>query len=527
MRIAIVGALAILGMSLTSATVWSLSSPDPESTSGSRRAQVPSGSTPGAAPSVLGLFTNPQAEPPSRPKVDKSTFVTGKTLMIEGRLGHGRMLADARGETFLFIDVRNDPGSTIRSGSSDIPRRSTFAQPVNLAIAIDHSGSMKGQRERNATAAAAGMVGRLRDGDTVSIVTYATEARMLVATTTIDTRSRQRILEQLRDGSASRPSGNTCISCGLDLALRSLENRRAGVDRMLLLSDGEANRGVRDEPGIRALARKARNRGVSISSIGVDIDYNERLMSALAREANGHHYFSETGSNLEQIFDQEFETLVSSVAKNGELVVELSPGVRVAEVFDRSYRQVGRRLTVPLGTFSAGEDKTLLIRLDVPPSPSGERPIANITLRYDDLYTERPGECFGVLATTMIDTPAEVAPLDAIVLSRLTRSETASTLQESNRLFALGRVGEAKALVDGHLLKVDKRKKSAAKSMRSPGFEDPFSRDLDHDFDAQEGALSGAAGSFEEAANTDAPTASAPAQAQVRRNATAADAFSL
>lgn len=523
MRVAIVGALAAIGMTLTSATVWSMTAPD-------RAADSSGDEDPVTSQSEDWTKTDEVETPEAKPAapVDKSTFLAGKTLMVEGRLGHAKMLADARGETFLFLDVRNDPSAAGALGADGLPEFTATREPVNLAIAIDHSGSMKGQRERNATNAASGMIQRLREGDTVSVISYATRAHVVVPTTTIDAFNRERVLEQLRQGVATRPSGNTCISCGVDLAMETLEHRRPGVSRMLLLSDGEANRGVRDESGIRVLARAARNRGVTISSIGVDVDYNERLMSAIAREANGRHYFSQSGENLEAIFDQEFESVVAAVAKDGKLVVELAPGVRVAEVFDRSYQQVDNRVIVPMGTFSVGDEKTLLMRLDLPVSPAGERPVANVTLTYDDLTgaaAKADGECFGELATTMTETAAEVSPLDAIVLARLTRAETALTLQESNRLFAAGRTREAQDLVSDHMRRVDSHKKTAKKAGAS--LHDPFSRDLDDDFDAQKGLLDNASGGFADAAAEPAPAASHKGKSQIRINATEADALAL
>ncbi|PRQ04275.1 von Willebrand factor type A domain protein [Enhygromyxa salina] len=514
MRIAIVGALAALGMSLTSAAVWKYTDPDKLDAASTVSSDAPD--SPREGPKV------DDDDPEPAKLVDKSTFVAGETLMVEGRLGQSKMLADTRGETLLFVDVRNEPDPLDPLGA-----RTSFA-PLNLAIVIDHSGSMKGQRERNAHDAAAGMIRRLRDGDTVSVVSYSEQARIVVPVTTISTVTRERLIRDMLDGVGTRPSGNTCISCGVDLGMRTLAGRRAGIDRMLLLSDGEANRGVRDEAGMRVLARQARNRGATISSIGVDVDYNERLMSAIAREANGRHYFSETGANLEQIFDQELESLVSAVAKDTELVVELAPGVRVAEVLDRSYQQVDRRVIVPMGTFGAGEDKTFLMRLEVPPSPVGERPIANVTLSYEDLAGAEPGECFGELATQMTAAAAEVSPLDAIVLSRLTRSETAKTLERANSLFAQGRTAEAQAAVDEHLEQIRSRRKTAGALVKAKEFFDPFGRDLDDDFAEQAGVLDKANAGFGEAAAAPEPAAaSRPGKAQVRRNAEAADAFAL
>jgi Ca-activated chloride channel family protein len=514
MRIAVVGVLAAFAMTLTSSAVWSMTEPseaEPLAKVGPDKTDPPKRN----GPKVDG---DPIKPPPAL--VDKSTFVSGKTLMVEGRLGHARMLANATAETYLFVDVRSEVDS------SEFGTRTAF-EPLNLAIVIDRSGSMIGQRERNAIDAAAGMIRRLRDGDTVSVVSYSNEARTVLPVTTVSTATHEQLIRSMIDNMTDKPTGSTCISCGLDEGMRSLVGRRPGLDRLLLLSDGEANRGVTDETGIRSIARQARNQGATISSIGVDVDYNERLMSALAREANGRHYFSETGSNLEQIFDQELESLVKTVAKDGRLEVELAPGVRVAEVFDRAYQQVDRKVIVPLGTFTPGEDKTFLMRLEVPPSPEGERPIANVTLSYQDLATREPGECFGELAAQIATSASEVAQLDAIVLGRLSRSETSRTLEQANLLFAQGRTAEAQATVDAHLKNLEKKRATANALSKAKDFLDPFGRNLDDDFAEQDVALDEAAAGFDAAAAAPAPTASRPGKSQVRRNAEAADAFAL
>ena len=514
MRLTSVAIFAALGMTLTSSAVWSMTGPegaDPVS-----EAQLESGADTPEGATTQGPELDGGEEGGALASLGPdASFVAGKTLMVSGRLGHGRMLADAHNETFLFVDVR---------GAADAFTQGRF-EPLNLSIVIDHSGSMKGQRERNALDAAAGMIRRLRDGDTISVVSYDAQARVVIPATTLSSLTRERLIEDMLDGVGSLPSGNTCISCGIDLGMRTLGGRRAGINRMLLLSDGEANRGIQDANGIRVLARQARNRGVTISSIGVDVDYNERLMSAVAREANGRHYFSETGANLDQIFDQEFDSLVTAVAKQAKLVVELAPGVRAAEVFDRSYNLVDRRVIVPLGTFAANEDKTFLMRLDVGESPEGARPIASVSLSYDDLVSGQPGECFGELGMQMTAKPSEIAALDAIVLGRLTRSETARTLEQANSLFAAGRTREAQAAVDEHLAQVASRRETAAAAPASAP--DPFGGDLDEDFAQQAGALDTANAAFAEAEASPSPTKSRKSKTQVKLNAETADLFSL
>lgn len=524
MRPLTLGFLAALGMTLTSATVWSLTSP----------AEAAAGGTGG--PLVKGdgdgdgdgdQEDGGDAGDPIIAKVDKSTFVTGvagKPLMLEGRLSQAKLLAGQSNEALLFVDVRNEP-------EPGVDARSGAGEPIHLAIVMDRSGSMVGQRERNAFDAAEGMIRSLRDGDTVSVVAYADEASILVPVTTIDALARERVINDMRIATTELPSGHTCISCGIDLGRRTLERRSAGISRMLLLSDGEANRGTRDEQGIRVLARQARNEGVTISSIGVDVDYNEKLMSAIARESNGRHYFSETGSNLGEIFEQELQSLIHTVATDAKLVVELAPGVRLAEVFDRSYQQVDRRVIVPLGAFAAGDSKTLLLRLDVPAGAVGERAIANVTLNYESVPAvggrSEPGECFGELAAELTGSASEVSPLDAIVLARLTKAQTARTLTTANDLFAQGRTGEAEKLLGEQLDLITSNKSSAGVAAGAAGFADPFDRNLDDDFAEQAGAISRAKANFGDAASSPEPAAAAPAKKQIRENAAEADAFAL
>src|SRR6187551_125605 len=98
MRIAVVGVLAAFAMTLTSSAVWSMTEPS-EAEPGADKTDPPKRNGP--------KIEDDQPKPPPK-LVDKSTFVTGKTLMVEGRLGHARMLANATSETYLFVDVRSE-----------------------------------------------------------------------------------------------------------------------------------------------------------------------------------------------------------------------------------------------------------------------------------------------------------------------------------------------------------------------------------------------------------------------------------
>ncbi len=488
MKVRSVGILAAAGMMLTSLTVWSL---------------TPKGASVKPEPTTLATIAGPGPL-----VVDHARFTAGRTLMMEGRLGNARLAANQDNQTFISVSVKAAADSA-----------ATTPSPLELAIVIDRSGSMKGKRLQNAVAAAQGMIRRLRDGDVVSVIAYNTTTETLVPSTTIDASSRERAIAAV---SGLDARGDTCISCGIDAGMDMLKRRSGMVERMLLLSDGEATAGVRNVAGFRRIASTVRSLGAAISTIGVDVDYNERVMTALAQESNGAHYFVENPSGLPRVFDQELSSLVHTVAKDTNLTLSLAPGVEVEQVFDRSFRRDGNRVVVPMGSFAAGDTKTLLVRVHVPRGAAGERAIADVTLDYDDLDARAPGSCHGSLATLLVDDPSQASPMDPLVQGRFERSETASTLREANQLFASGNAEEAKRKLAKRLDAVRHHRAVAEKAAPKPR-----KKEVAADFERQAAVLGQAEHGFAApaAAAAPAPAKSRAGKAQVRQNA--ADAFDL
>jgi Ca-activated chloride channel family protein len=489
-------------MALTSASVWAWAPADqaPPAASPIAIAQAPSPGARTAAGTSLadlvGLGTGAE-------------FSAGTTVVMEGRLGHPVVAAGRDTESFLFLDLQ--------AAAEDL---ATTSVPVSVSIVVDRSGSMQGTRLENAMAAARGMVMRLRDGDTVSVVAYNTATTVLVSPTVIDERSRQDVMLGLRGVEAQ---GNTCISCGIEASMDLIARRPGTVHRMLLLSDGEANIGVRDIEGFRRLAERARGMEASISSIGVDVDYNERIMFALAQASNGRHYFVEDPSGLPRIFDDELQSLVRTVASDAEVEIDLAPGIELAEVYDRVFRRDGNRLFIPFGTFTAGDQKTLLVRLRLGRGEPGRRAVGEVRLRYNDLVTGAGAHCEGTLAVRMSDDASELAPLDPFVETRLARAETTQALTRANALFSEGNVDRAReTLAESRGRIVSRRKAASSRAPRQDaarveaGFDEPFD------------ALDKAEVQFEDAtlAVPNAPASSREGRASVRANQQAIDPLS-
>ena len=480
MRIHTLIALCGLGMGVTSIALW--------------MATTPSDKT--------GSTLSPEKPTEPAPPEPGPEFMARGPVTMHGRLGHRVLPADRPATTYLYAEMTAAAGRVAKTPA-----------PLDLGIVIDRSGSMRGQRLQNAIDAAQGAVRRLRDGDQVSVVTYNTRVEEVVPATTIDASTRDRVVTSIGGIIAA---GDTCISCGIESGLSHVEGHTGRVKRLLLLSDGEATAGVRDETGFKALAARCREAGVSITSIGVDTQYNERVMAALALESNGRHYFVENAAGLPEVFNKELESLNKTVAMDADVVVTPAPGVSIDRVYDRTYRLDGNQIVVPLGTFSEAETKTLLVSLRTPPNQAGKLDVAKVELRYRDLTENEQRRAEGELALKLSDRPDEASGLDVVVENRLNRSKASDALEAANELYRAGKRDEARRTLQEQLDTLDKAQARSRDSAPAPQ-----AAKVDRDYERQRGALEDADDALSGSANSDTKKRSAPPPkpaTQVRKN---------
>ena len=195
----------------------------------------------------------------------------------------------------------------------------------------------------------------------------------------------------------------------------------------------------------------------------MDVDYNERMMAAIAQEANGRHYFVASPEGLARIFDEELRGLERTVARDARLELDFAPGVELEEIEDRSFRREGPRAVVPLGTFAAGEERTVLARVRIPRGASGERDVVTARIVYDDLDAGSQARSEARLALELTEDGSS-SPIDPRVQERVGRSGTVAALDEANRLFESGDAEAARTRVKDELDKVKSGRSSAVAS---------------------------------------------------------------
>lgn len=235
--------------------------------------------------------------------------------------------------------------------------------PLNLSIVIDKSGSMSGSKLDHAKLAAKYVVDQLTPEDYVSIVEY--DDRISVVSTSnrvSDKALLRRRIDGIQAGNTTNLGGGMLEGCA---QVRSTF-QSGYVNRVLLLSDGLANEGITSVDELQRLAKtQSMEHGVSISTFGLGLDYNEDLMTNLAEYGSGNYYFIENPEQISAIFQKELNGLLQVVAQNAVLSVELPAGLTLDKVFGYKYELSGNRVLISFRDVFSQEIKAVLLRFKV------------------------------------------------------------------------------------------------------------------------------------------------------------------
>lgn len=278
----------------------------------------------------------------------------------------------------------------VKIGFDCLPRpRHGLRPPVNLALVIDRSGSMSGEKLGKAREAALEAVRRLSPDDVVALVAYDSRVETLVPAQRVGTgRHLEAAILRLEAG------GNTALHGGVvrgAAEVRRHLRERGYVNRVVLLSDGLANVGPSSPGELGRLGEMLGREGIAVTTIGLGLGYNEDLMTRLAQRSEGNTYFVEHSGDLPRIFAAELGDVLNVVARRIIVEVEFPAGVTPRRFVGREGRISGRRAEFALSELIGGQEKFALVEVDLEPARAGtEREVARANARYEDAVTMRP-----------------------------------------------------------------------------------------------------------------------------------------
>ncbi len=295
-------------------------------------------------------------------------------VRLDVSLAHPTLLANKKQTTFVKVGLT---GFKLA--------READRTPVNVAIVLDKSGSMSGQKIAKAKQAAISAIDRLNANDIVSIVTYDSTVNVLVpATKLTDKRQIRRMIDSIESG------GQTALFAGVSKGVAELRKflSKNRVNRVILLSDGLANVGPQSPRELGALGASLIKEGISVSTMGLGLDYNEDLMMELARKSDGNHIFIERSGDLVRIFNYEFNDVLSVVAQEVAITIRCSDGIRPVRVLSSNAEINGQNVVVGLNQVYSMEEKYVILEVEVPATKSEfPRKIARVEVSYANMKT--------------------------------------------------------------------------------------------------------------------------------------------
>lgn len=418
------------------------------------------------APSLLGAQAKPDAS-------------TSGTLNVNASLSHKVIPNYAASEVYASIKIE------AREFVSEA------RAPLNIALVIDRSGSMAGDKIAQARQAAARLVDTLGPKDRLSIVTYSSDVDVMVTSLPVTDANKATFHKAI---SGLTPDGFTFLSGGFDKGCDLVSNtiQEGSVNRVILMSDGQANRGVTNIPSLERKAEACLNKGVSLTTIGLGLDYNEALMAQMARAGAGNYHFVEDERSMARVFETEAKGLTTTVAKKTNLVIDLAPGVEMLKLHGYKYRAKGNRVTVPLAEFVSRQRKEILVRLSVSAQKSGARPILGMRLKYEDMLNARDVSSKLALSTSVsADEQVVKKNVEKKVIAHAQKVEVADTMERAMVEYEKGNQKQAAQMLE--------EQRSSMNKMRSTyDFAD------DDAFERVEGELSTMEKEVEEAAPSSA-----------------------
>jgi len=352
---------------------------------------------------------------------------------VEGRfaLSHTRALARGEQRVFAELDLK-----------ADAAERRVERAPLAIAVVLDTSGSMGGEKIEEAKRSAIRLIGEMRDDDEIAFVRYASDTEIVQPLARVGV-VRQELVRRV---SMLQASGGTNIPPALDAGIAQLRGASAGrVRRVVLASDGlDASRAQSE-----LIARSASAQGATISSMGIGLDFDEGYMGGVAVAGHGNFAFVKDASALATFLHRELEETAGTVAQNVTARVHLPAGVRFVQAMGADGRMDrGGDLALSVGAMFAGDERRVMIELAVT-APIGEKRDFDGSVAWNaiggDTVTARFG---GVSITGTDDALAADEGRDGSVLANATSVLASARQIEAAEAYERGDVARAQTLVD-------------------------------------------------------------------------------
>lgn len=259
--------------------------------------------------------------------------------------------------------------------------------PLNLSLVIDRSGSMYDEQRLDFVIEAVKFIAdNVAPEDKVSVIAFADRAKLIIDADQIhDTNAVKRAVDDI---DLLEIGGGTQMALGMQAAIDEVNRNHSPqrLNRVLVLTDGQTYQ----ESACLDLANQY-SEAMSFSTMGVGVEFNEKLLMRIAQESNGKYHFIGRSLEIPSIFEDELQGLRAVSVRNGRMEVTLSQGVQVREAFRASPEIYAlgtplvdeRKVAFQIGDLEAGVPGSVMLTLVLPPRKPGPVRISQNQFYYD------------------------------------------------------------------------------------------------------------------------------------------------
>jgi hypothetical protein len=195
-----------------------------------------------------------------------------------------------------------------------LPRAKAQRTQFHLALLLDTSGSMDGDRIKALQRTLHLLVDALVDKDCLTIISYSSEAAVLANGKVLSSETRSE-LHTIID--ALRADGGT----NMEAAIVALRDLTLSVDSVFILTDGHVNQGITGGSGLKTLLNRSVSAGTPVNTLGFGSDHNSHMLRDMAMRSCGTYTYADKDELLPAIIGDIVGGLQSTVGKQGKLTI--------------------------------------------------------------------------------------------------------------------------------------------------------------------------------------------------------------
>jgi len=343
------------------------------------------------------------------------------------------------------------PGERVLEVSLTAPSSATADQRLNLnlALVLDRSGSMQGDKLAYVKKAAEHVLDLLEERDRVSLVTYDDKINVLAESTPVTAQTRndlKRRLAQVRSGGMTNLSGGWLAGCQQVAQQQSDDGGQ--VNRALLLTDGLANVGITGIEELGVHARELAERDISTSTFGVGEGFNEQLLEVMAENGGGNFTYIVSPIDIPDIFAREFSELMAISARDVEVELCTPAGVETNILGGWRTDKIQEGVTrISLGSLGSAQEKSVYIDLKFPAGEEGQQHLVEVVARGKSeggqVLEQKASLVFSYASQAALD----AAPTDEAVLERAALARISTVTRQALELERKGEADRAAQLL--------------------------------------------------------------------------------